>query len=193
MMPVIRISDTNHRKLQKLAIPLVDNPDTLIGRLIDAAFEGVPYKIPNLNEETKPAVTALQVSATIMDDIHNHPNLTHTKMREASFGGVDLTKANWSNLVKHAHEAAYRQLGSFQALRNASHTRIRQGRYTGNGFSYLENIDVSIQGQDANQSWENALRIARRLGVPIRVSFEWYSKQGADRPGESDSLAWEPE
>lgn len=191
MMPVIRISDTTHRKLQKIAIPLVDNPDTLIGRLVDAAVAGVPYQLPGAEEDKKP-ITAPEPTASVVDIIRNHPDLTHTKVREASFDGVEIAKPNWNNLVKHAHEIAFQQLGTFQALRKATFAHLREGKYDGEGFSYLASIDVSIQGMDSNLSWENSKRLAQLLGVPIHVGFEWYSKPNAARPGQSETLEWQP-
>lgn len=189
-MPVIRISETTHRKLQQLAIPLVDNPDTLISRLVDSALAGVLYGKPTAEDQVKLGSAEAQTTPPVSQ--HEHPDLVHTKVREAIFGGVEITKPNWNNLVKYAHEAAYKQLGSFQALRLASHANMREGRYDKEGFSYLANIDVSIQGMDSNMSWENAVRLARKMQVPIRVAFEWYSKPGAVRPGESDVLEWQP-
>jgi hypothetical protein len=190
MMPVIRISDATSKKLQQLAVPLEDNHDTVIARLAEAALNGVPYKrpqalivvAPHMGQDTTPAW-----------DVEPHDDLTHTRLISAKFGNTPIQKVSWNNLAKYAIETAYRKLGSFEALRQASRANLRQGKYEKEGYFYLPDIDVSVQGMASNMSWDNTARLAHAVGVPVEVMFEWRNNDRAVKPGQVGRLSYVPE
>ncbi len=70
---------------------------------------------------------------------------------------------------------------------------MRQGRYEENGYVYLPEADLSIQGVDANLAWDHSLGLARALDIKIQLRFEWRHKEGAARPGETAVLEWSPQ
>jgi hypothetical protein len=189
MMPVIRISDATSKKLQQLAIPLEDNYDTVIARLAEAALNGLPYKKP-----LEPTVIASNISQVTPSawDVDTHDDLTHTRLTSAKFDNIHIQKVSWNNLAKYAIEMAYRKLGSFEALRVASRAHLRQGKYEKEGFFYLPDIDISVQGMDSNMSWDNSVRLAHTLGVPVEVVFEWRNNDKAVKPGQIGRLRYDP-
>jgi hypothetical protein len=188
MMPVVRISDATMQKLQPLAIPLQDSIDTLLNRLADAAHSGVPYKLP-----VSPVLTSTSKQSTpIPWYVASHDDLTFTRLISAEFDGMTLPKANWNTLAKYAHEAAFQKLGSFDALRLSTRARVRQGRYEMEGFVYLPTVDISLQGMDANMSWDNSVRLAHAIGVPVSVVFEWRNNPKAAKPGQKSHLDFLP-
>ena len=77
-------------------------------------------------------------------------------------------------------------------LRAASLVNMVNGKKTDSGFRYLSDINVSIQAVDANLAWRNAAHLAQKLGVPIRVEFEWRDKPKAAFPGKRGQLEWTP-
>lgn len=194
MMPTIRLSDTTATRLQRCAIALVDSYETVIARMLDAAEKGVPYQMPSVAAlPSAPAAPIVPVNTPPQNavkpwDVKSHEDLTHTRLIGATFDGVDIGKANWNLLAKFAHEAAFKKLGSFDALRRVTRCRVKEGRYEQDGFFYLPAIDISLQGMDANMSWDNTARLAHAVGGVAVVEFEWRNNPKACRPGEKDSL-----
>lgn len=139
----------------------------------------------------KPASLRID-DATIRLDPDRHDSLTHAKLLSARFDSKDLHRPKWNGLLDHVHVVARQRLGSFEALQKVSSAHIRPSRYEQDGFHYLAEADLSIQGVDSNQAWSHALGLARHLRLPIRVKFEWRHKDGAARPGEAAVLEWSP-
>jgi len=187
MAPVIRISQRTYEKLQLLAKPFTDTPDSVISRLVDKAMSnGKPdpqHGVPDDNPERKPVVL----------EANDPGELKYTRVRSAKFGEIELHRPTWNGLLREAHKVALSELGSMAELIKATGANIRAGRYENEGFHYLQEADLSIQGQDSNHSWENSLRLAKRLSVPVAVRFEWHDKQGAAHPGQIGSISWAPD
>lgn len=189
-MPVVRISDATMKKLQPLAVPLLDSIDTLLNRFADAAYSGVPYALPVF---TAP-VASPQQSAPAPWDVEQYDPLAYTRIISVDFDGARLpiSGREWNDLAKHVHEAAYQKLGSFAALRLATRGKVQQGKYQQRGFEYLPSIDVSLQGMDANAAWENSARLAHAMGVALSVECEWLNHSKAAKPGQKLQLVFKP-
>ncbi|HEX2094121.1 MAG TPA: hypothetical protein VHG28_17085 [Longimicrobiaceae bacterium] len=186
MSPVIRVSESTYERLQALAKPFVDTPDSVITRLLDLTPARAQSSQSGNGKFARP-------NDAIELDPDAPGNLAHTRVRYVRFGDRVLEQPNWANLLRVAHAVALEELGSVAALRQAAGTNIREGRYESEGFTYLAGSNISLQGQDSNLSWQNSLRLARKLGVPVEVAFEWYNKESAAHPGKSGHIAWSPE
>jgi hypothetical protein len=190
MSPVLRISDLTFKRLQKYATPLVDTVPTVIDKLLDfcdsrGLEQLVPQKDRSPKSELEPAYT---LSSPIESDPSDPHSLSHTRVLTAEF---DRQPADgWNNLVRIAHKRAIEHFRSFESLRSATPSHIVKGRRDIDGFHYVPEIDISIQNVDANVAWRNSLALARKLGCPLRVEFEWRNKKGAAFPGQSGVLSW---
>ncbi len=87
---------------------------------------------------------------------------------------------------------AYEVLGSFESLKEKSPANWREGRHEQAGFEFLPDINVSIQGIDANSSSHAALRLAREIRQSLEVEFEWRDKEGAEHRGRTGRIEWTP-
>ncbi len=184
MMPVVRIPDELFERLQNHAKPFVDTPATVIERILDFYEAG-------RSAPTKPRrPSSSETPGTRRFDPSDPPDLTHTKLLSADFDGT--AASNWNDLVDTAHRHAMTRLKTYDALRAATLSNMVQGQKTDSGFHHLSDINVSIQGIDADLAWRNTLNMARRIGVPVRVEFEWRDKPNAAHPGERGYLAWAP-
>ena len=56
-------------------------------------------------------------------------------------------------------------------------------RKNNEGYTYYEDLGVSIQGQDANHAWQATAALARALNVGVKVWFQWRTKPDAAQPG----------
>jgi hypothetical protein len=202
MMPTINLSDKTTQKLQMLAIPLKDSYDSVIARLAEAALEGIPYARPDgiPSNSASPIIRVVPVTPpaqakslpVVPASLPTHDSLTHTRLTYASFNGEVLANPKWNNLARLAHERAYQALGSFDALQRATTARIQKGKFEEQGYVYLHGIDISLQGMDANQSWNSVAELAQRIGVPVEAHFQWRNNPSAAHPGQGSTLCYQP-
>jgi hypothetical protein len=136
--------------------------------------------------EQRPAPNVTKDGIELFQPDHP-PDLTHTRILAAEFDGRSAVK--WNELVKAAHRSGIERLKSFEAVRSSTRSQIRQGRHRDKGFHYVADLDISIQYVQADLAWINILHLARRLKVPVRVSFEWGTK---GRKASQGLLAWTP-
>jgi hypothetical protein len=94
--------------------------------------------------------------------------------------------------MNEMHIMARKRLGSYDAVRKASHANLRQGRYEENGYKYLPEADLSIQGVDANLACEHSFRLAKAMNISLKVTFEWRDKEDAAHPGQTGIIEWNP-
>jgi len=182
MPHALTISDDTFAKLQKLARPFVDTPESVIAGLADEALE------------CRVAETTVQATSdsSLSIDPDRHESLTHARLLSAAVDGRALHRPKWNGLLHHLHLLAEQKFGSFEAVRRASGANIRDGRYESDGFQFLPQANLSIQGVDSNLAWDHSLGLARHLQIPVEVRFEWREKQGAAHPGKIGSIKWSP-
>lgn len=191
-MPSIEISDALFRRLQKLAVPLVDTPLTVLERLLShyeaqTGPAGANESQPESRESRKLQPQRAFGAAT-------PPSLRHTRIITADFAG---RKADgWNSLVHVAHIEAVRRLGSVEAVRRVSTAKMMLGRLSSEqdkkGFRYVAEINACIQNADAEHAWSNTFRLAKALKVPVEVDFEWLQRSGAAHPGKTAHMIWKP-
>lgn len=184
-MPTITISDESFKKLQALAEPFVDTPETVIATLAAAELQ-------RRGSAQTVGITGTAARSYPVLDPDDHENLTHTRLLAATIDGDPMHRPKWNNVLDELHVIGRSRLGSFEALRKASGANLKDKKYEQNGYRYLPGADLSIQGVDANLAWQHSLKLARALKIPIEARFEWRDKEGAARPGETAILRWEP-
>jgi hypothetical protein len=187
-MPSILLSETAFDELKSLAEPFVDTPESLTARLIheEVVRRGIQPQRAGTNTDVTPRDASMRLNPI------SHENLAHTRVISATVDGQEIYRPKWNGLMEHVHILARKRLGSFDAVSSASGARLREGRYEDEGFKYLPEADLSIQGVDANLSWDHSLKLARAVGVSVQVIFEWRDKEGAVFPGKRGVLEWTP-
>jgi hypothetical protein len=185
MPTTLHIPDRLYKRLQKHAIPFVDlTPVSVIERLVDN-FE----KSPNGSKASIMAETPVAEYGAKKLDPLRPPDLFHTRAR-GTFGSAAFS--NWNDLVRVAHIQAFRKAGSFDELRHLTHAQIHNGKRSDSGYRFVPEVDVSIQGVDANHAWAYSIRLAKYLHVPLRAIVEWRHNAKAAYPGESGILEFAP-
>lgn len=186
MSPVIELSDLTFRRLQEVAVPFVDTPETVIIRALDALRNA---SSPSQNNLGVGETRKLPPGARKLDP-DNPGSLTHTKVMLGRFDVLVADK--WNDLLIQAHAKTKQILGTFEELKRASSSAIVEGERTDSGFHFQAESGFSIQYVDANKAWEQILFLAKRLGVAVEVQFRWREKDGARFPGEFGVLRWAP-
>ncbi|MBG6206264.1 hypothetical protein IWQ49_000911 [Labrenzia sp. EL_126] len=177
-MPQISISQATFERLQKHAVPLVDDIESVINKLIDQADTG----------DIKPPQPLAGDVKTHSIDPRDIPSLTHTKVLHAAIGGKTLQKNNWNAAFDEILSLAAKQVDGYEALPKLCPANMVKGRKETDGYSYLPDIDISVQGQDANAACRAIVTLARHLGIEIDITFMWRPKEKATFPGERGRL-----
>ena len=178
----IEIPDSLFERLKAHAEPFVDTPATVIARWADH-FDGVGAGGSEGKASGDPGVGVRKF------DPLNPPDLLHTRCRGV-FGTESFSK--WNDLMRIAHIQAAKKAGSFEALRTVTIAQIRKGNHADNGFRYVPEIGISLQGVDAIRAWNYSLKLAQYLGVILSITIEWRNNNKAEHPGESGLLEWKP-
>lgn len=174
-MPEVAIQNLTFERLQRHAKPLVDTIDSVMNRALDALEQAAGSSAPGTNHESGPERRI---------DPRTLPNLRHTKVLDASIEGRPIAKANWNLLLDEILRRTMKRAGTFERLRQLCPVNMVKGRKENEGFSYLADIDVSVQGQDANGACRGIVTAAQGLGVAVDIGFMWRHKEGAAHPGE---------
>ena len=172
-MPHIEVQNTTFQRLQRLAEPFVDTPETVILRALDKLEDGTP----NTPTAHRPAKVDLVI------DPRNIPNLTHTKLLSAKLDGKDFVRVNWNSLLDEALRIATRAGLMAGDIQRICSVNVKQGKKTDEGYGFLDDANLSVQGQDANAACRGIVAIARHLKVGMAIEFTWREKDGAAHPG----------
>ena len=176
-MTVITIEHTTFERLQRHARPLVDNPDAVVNRALNALEGHTPEA---------PSEGVVDVDREV--DPRRLPDLTHTKVRAARMGDDEIEKPNWNKMLDRLVVRAMRHAGSFGKLAQMCPANMVRGRKTEDGYRHLSEIDVSVQGLPANEACAALVETARQIGIGLEITFKWRDKEGAAHRGETARL-----
>jgi len=181
MSPPIELSTETFARLQAYAVPFIDHPEDVIKRF--AEFYEKHHPLPG---------APVEAIVDVQDDVRRcnpvtPPDLTHTKVLTVEFGGerLERSQANWNGLLIAAVLKAKAEAKSAADFKRIVVVNFVDGQKTDEGYRFLRQAGISVQGQDANASWRAACHIAQELGCHVLVNFAWRQKEGAAFPGET--------
>lgn len=117
------------------------------------------------------------------------PNLRHTKLLSAKVGSETI-RPTWNGLLFHVIRLIPKdRLAKTDEARRLIIVNFVSGKKEDEGYRFVPELGISVQGQDANDSWKGASHIAQKLGVPVEVEFLWRMKEGAAFPGVTGRLS----
>jgi hypothetical protein len=123
-----------------------------------------------------------------MEEAASPPSLKHTKLLSAELNGKLLRNCNWNALLVEAVRAAKARAKSPDELRTLIIVPFLTNKKEKEGYKFLPDIGLSVQGQDANAAWKASYHIAKQLGLAIKAEFFWRHKGDAAHPGETGVL-----
>ncbi|MGI9014547.1 MAG: T4SS efffector SepA family protein [Phycisphaerales bacterium] len=183
------------------SITISENCYGMLKRLVNEPFEDTPQSIIHDLATAELARRAAQnghggggsAPETVMLLDPDHPeDLTHTKVLAVELDGKPVHPPRWNVLRNAVHTLAVKNLGSFEAMQAKTSAHVREGKVEGEGYKYQPDGDFSIQQHQASVCWEQALHMAKVLGVGVKVSFVWRDKEGSSHPGKKGSVEWSP-
>ena len=174
MSPTLSISEGLFGRLQQHAVAFVDTPETVIARALDA--------LESKNEpEPKPA------DGPRSFDPASPPNLAFTTVKKITLDGKTLTKGEtyWNPLMFICVRLAAskglppQQIGDLMVVPHVV------GEKTNDGYVFIHEAGVSVQGQASNGAWKQAHHIATSLNIPLAVDFVWQNNEKSALPNVS--------
>lgn len=163
-------------RVAKHAKPFVDTFDSVINRFIDVYEQTVGAETQNTNSS----------QGQIREfDPATPPNLTHTKVLSIQLNGTEFPPeaTTWNALLLEAVRIARKEIQSDEELRSLIAVNFVFGKKENDGYRYLKDADLSVQGQDSNKAWKGTFQIARKLGLTFEVIFAWREKEDSENPG----------
>jgi hypothetical protein len=179
----VALSDATFARLQRLATPLVDNIESVIARLADYyEEEGASASRPQSGPATRePAAQTFNPNSP--------PDLRFTKVLQIKIGGVAVRKPTWNGLLNEMVQRCRGRITGADDARRLILVNFVSGQKEDEGFRFIPEVGLSIQGQDANAAWRSASHLGRQLGIAVEVAFVWRHKEGAAYPGITGCLA----
>ena len=188
----IEIPEPLLKRLQKHATPFVDTPVHVIERWADFYEQHnqqkVDFKADSKTANSKHAPMDIPHGVRQFDP-KRPPSLLHTRVR-GEFAAKSFS--NWNDLLRLAHIHAFKEVRSFEELHKMTRAQIKKGSYSNEGYKFVPEIGISIQGVDADHAWPYALRLAIQMKVSVKAEIEWRNNDKAAHPGERGVMVWTP-
>lgn len=178
-MPEIMIDEATFERLQRHAKPFIDTPDMVVSRALDA--------LENLQENYVQEQKNYAVSERAIDP-NRLPNLTHTKVLDASVEREPIDRPNWNLLLGRILVQAMKQLRDLEKLKKLCSVHMVNGFKGTEGYRHLPEIDISFQGLPAREACTAIVMVAQSLGIELEIGFVWRQKKDAAFPGEKARL-----
>jgi hypothetical protein len=170
---IIEISDELFARMQAFAAPLVDTPETIISRAIaalESRGETGPQDGGSRTRSFNPAVP---------------PNLSHTTPRRMALAGRALSRSEtyWNTLMLEVIRKARDEGLTPKQIQSTLSVNSVVGEKDFNGYKFLPDVGISVQGQDANSAWRQTYELATTIGAAVEVEFVWQNNPKAAMPG----------
>jgi len=176
MMPNVNISNPVFNRLQGKAIPLVDDLESVLTRLLDfwdqnhgSAAPSVEDVPEDLTIKTYPAETP--------------PDLTYTSVKTVTLDGKPYKDRYWNPIFFEIVKRAAEKLGHEEVV------SLMEGNYStedqGVSYRHIPEAKLWVQGRESNLCWRMIQKLARAASIAVEVEFFWQDKPTAAYPNQS--------
>jgi hypothetical protein len=184
MMPQISISQPLFTKLQMIAEPFVDTPETAIAKAVEFYLSN--HK--TTNGAAHPSHSEASVMLLLPDA---PPDLSFTRPVSIELEGSKFQKSMlyWNPLLFDLVRIAASKVGSTDQLKRVLLCNYVDGEGDEKlGYRYIPKAKISVQGQAANPAWKSIYHIVKTLGLSLDVTFVWEDKAKAAFPGKTGRM-----
>ena len=173
MAPMVELSEKTFSRLQGHAEPLVDTIESVINRILDNY------------EKTGVGSDGHAESRVTSFNPFTPPDLTHTKLIGVEIDGKPplRSETTWNGLLNLFVRKVARAATGRNDLAQNLVVRFVKGLKTDEGYRHLADVDISVQGQDANGAWRAISHAAQALGCSLKVRFVWRDRANVAYPG----------
>ena len=171
-MPAINVSSSQYDRFSKFATPFVDTHETTFEKILTLA-EGSSSPVP--------ATTNKEFGLTSL------PDMKHTTVTGVEFDGKEIGTAYWNYALVEFLRVAKKH-GSVVDMAKTLPVNVTASKKTAGGYTWYQDLGVSVQGLAATGVAKTILSIAERYGIRVRIDFYWQDKPEAMHPGQRGTL-----
>ncbi|MFH1175350.1 MAG: hypothetical protein V1698_01345 [bacterium] len=131
------------------------------------------------------SVTHRVSNGEILLNADNPGDLHFTKV-EGTINGEYGKK--WKDLVAIGIRRAVRSGDNVRSLNAYLPAKIREGIYTNEGYSPIEDLNLSVQGMDANNAAKTLVMLAKKHNYQLELIVSWYGM--SSRTGKHGVIRW---
>lgn len=182
-MPNISIKNETLARLQKIAIPLVDTADSVIRRVLDAFEASNNFDIPG-TKDSGPGMPIKDNGAVMLFNWRNPPVLAHTTVTQVVLNGEQFVKSDnfWNSIMFAVIRAAKKHGKTADQLSQLLFVNHAKGQKTDNGYKFMPDVGLSIQGQNSDNAFRQSFALAEVMKFKLEVFFRWQNKPEAAFP-----------
>lgn len=187
-MPTAELSPLTNTRLQAIAVPLTDTHDTVITRLLDH-WDATKTDQPKVMKPGEP--TGMKDDGrTMIFDPATPPQLNFTNCLQVILNGKKLSKGEsyWNTIMNHMIREVYAKGHNAQAIYDMLFVNAEVGQKEENGYKFLSDVGLSVQGQDSNAAFRQAYQLAVLNGISFEIWFGWQDNDKAAYPNRQGVL-----
>jgi hypothetical protein len=174
MMPNVNLSNPIFNRLQKNAVPLVDDLESVLTRLLD---------FWDKNHGSAPPAAETPEDLTLKTyPTENPPDLTYTSVKSVSLGGQPFKDRYWNPMMFEVVRLAAVKIGAEKV-----HS-LMEGNYSAEeqkDYRHIPEAKMYVQGRESNLCWRVIQKLAKATNTAVEVEFFWQDKPTAAYPGHS--------
>lgn len=177
-MPVIRLNDATFVDLKTISTWLgTETPSETIVAL-------VRDKMHDLDLERDIDDAAVHEGSNEDELVFEEaPGLSFTRILSVRVNGGKPEKVNWAGLLMKVISIVNAKGLSGEKLVNELQINAKATEYAIDGYKFMPELGISVQGQSAPDAWKETSRLAAKFHIPVEVRFQWRDNEKAQHPG----------
>lgn len=183
MMPVVRINDATFADLKSISTWFgTKTPSETIDRIVREAMEEL-----GMERDDEPDTLAVHNKDEVMQ-FDTAPGLSFTKPTAAMVNDRPLENPRWSAiLIAMIGAVSGKGIKGEKLVRELS-IPAKVSQYEEEGYKFLPDVGISVQGQSAQDCWKEIDRLSNKWRIPVSVDFFWRQNPKAQYPGKTGRL-----
>lgn len=98
---------------------------------------------------------------------------TNSKIIKCFINGIEFNKLKYNSIIYHL----YYLINNTKKIKPHSLLKIIDGEKNINGYKYIKNLDISIQGNDSNKCIKEIYNQASKNNINIVISIQFHNKK----------------
>jgi hypothetical protein len=175
MMPNVNIANPVFNRLQSKAVPLVDDLDTVLIRLLD-------FWDKHHGQESESSTMTQDDLTLRVYSADAPPDLTFTGIKSITVDGETFSSRYWNPLMFAVIGKAAEKIGK-EKLK--PHLEGNSSEKENKNYVQVPAAGLWVQGREANLCWRQINRVAKAAGIALEVEFFWPEDSKSSNAGKS--------